>query len=542
MTRARSLLALAAMTALSTAAPLSCRGATALHFVVCFDFDASATIRLVRVRINNGEGVSITSSTGQEVTITSETPFPLRFSVYAAGNLNETVSVTVDALTNTGGPSMRADYSARAIARFVAGEVRTVPILVQRACTGMLMCPADQSCVNGACMAIEAATTAYAANATCGASTGDASTGADATANGDGGQCPAGGIALNVALGTEVTRVTNVAVANNGMPNSGLFRVAAIGQTATGSKLFFANVRMGTAPVIEGSVNSSPLEGSGRALSFTRSTVVAATDARLYFSANGANATLLSPWNNATASGPIAGTFAGMIGNEVQICGFANGNLTCKSYSESAGTLTALAMDPPPVPMTVGDATFTTIEESGVMTAPLVGAIRTANSLGRCTVVSMGMMPSCTLLTGLPMFSAATAGFTAPSIAAQSLAVALVDTSGAVRAAVVASGAATPTLTSLGAAASGSPLAVATASTGELLVAANERNRVSLFRMLNDGRPGPQSTIATSNVGAEPVALRRAETVPPLGEQFVLAHANGANTVQVRLVAAGGCR
>jgi hypothetical protein len=192
--------------------------------------------------------------------------------------------------------------------------------------------------------------------------------------------------------------------------------------------------------------------------------------------------------------------------------------------------------------MTVGDASFLTIEESGVMTAPLVAAIRTTNSLGRCTVVSMSTMPSCSLLMGLPTFSAATAALTAPSMAPQSLAIALVESSGAVRAAIVPNGASAATLSPLGSTAAGSPLAVSTASTGELLVAANERNRVTLFRMLSDGRPGPQSVIATDNLGAEPVALlRRAEVVAPLGEQYVLAHANGANNVQVRLVAAG-CR
>lgn len=543
MSRARSLLALATMAALTASAPLSCRGTTALHFVVCFDFDAASSVRLIRVKINNAAGVSLTSSTGQEITVTSETQFPLRFSVYATSSVNEAVSVTVDALTTAvmGGPSMRVDYSARAIARFVPGEIRTVPIVVQRACTGMIQCPADQSCVNGACMAVEAATTAYAANATCGEANTDASVNMDATVPVDGGDCLTALPALTIPLPQDITRVTHLAVASNGAPGSGVFRVAALAQSSMGpNKLILARARLGANPALESMPGSSAIVGASRALSFTRSTVIASTDTRVYFSADGNNATLLAPWNDGVGTAAIAGTFAGMGGNEVQICTFLSGNLNCKSYSEGVGTLTSLAMDPPPVLMSVGDATFLSIDESvTTMSTPLIGVIRTANSLGRCAVVSMGTMPTCATIMGLPSFTAATAALTSDT----GLAIATVDNANLVRAAVVPSTLGAPSFVSLGNAAANATLTAAVSSSNDVLVAASDNNRVSLLRRFNDGRAGAPSAIAVNAASGQPIALlRRSESLPSLGEHFVLAYLAAPNLLQVRAIPAAGCR
>jgi hypothetical protein len=144
MTRARtSSRTLAAVAALALATT-SCRGATALHFVVCLDFDPAALpLRTVRVKINNASGVSLTGSAGQEVTITDASQFPMRFSVFASGNQSEALTVSVEALTNMrpmGMGATPADITARISTSFVAGEVRTVPVLLERSSRGHHVC------------------------------------------------------------------------------------------------------------------------------------------------------------------------------------------------------------------------------------------------------------------------------------------------------------------------------------------------------------------------------------------------------------------
>jgi hypothetical protein len=531
MTRARTAsLALAAVAALATS---SCRGATALHFVVCLDFDPAALpVRTVRVKINNASGVSLTGSAGQEVTITDASQFPLRFSVFASGNQSEALTVSVEALTNMRPMGMGAtpsDIIARINTSFVAGEVRTVPVLLERSCAGVL-CGPDQTCRSGGCATAMVTSDTYASGATCGASDGGVEAGAS-----DAGSCPAD-LTVDLRLGADITRVTHLAIGQRANGPAGSLRVAAIATSMASANLIVGDVRLaGGALVADGAITSSALDSAGRSLSWTRTSVVAATQSRVYHGTTGTGLSALSAWDSQVGTGPIAGTHPGMDMNELQICTFVGAQLTCRAYSEATGVLVASAMAPPPINTSLTDATFVSMSTFGG-TTPLMAAFRTSTAVGRCVLIDTAMNPPSCQPVALPPFTSATAALTANA----DLAIAFVSSS-MLQAAIAPAVGASPQWINLGAIAADAAIATASAA-GQQLVVATMATGVALHRVAQN-RAGPPTLVPTTTTGPQTIAaLPVAQNIAGVGERFVIAYPSANNVVELRLISTSACR
>lgn len=550
MTRLRSWLALGAIAAMASG-PMACKGTTALHFVVCLDFDTAVQpLRTIRVKITNAAGLSLTGTTGQEITITSETQFPLRFSVMPSGSLSEELSVVVEAVYNDGRPTgmtSAANITAWMNVRFVPGEIRTIPVLLQQSCAatfGMgggsgMMCVAPLTCVSGQCVSATLADDQYgpySPAATCGASTSDAAT-SDATAGADGGSSCAGpDNVVSIALPGPIDAINAIAVGAGG--SAGSVRVAALARSQGALRVYMATADwQGGSWRTSAMPASSMINGNPVSLSFTRSGAVIATTAGAWFSPNGMTITPLTDAPTPT-SPMIAGLYMGGAGgspaNEVQLCSFVASGLQCRVYTEpSVGLVSAVA--PPMFPFATSNHVMLSIEN---FDAPvLAGAYRWANGVGRCNVLEMGGMPSCTNI-ALPPYASATASLTAT----KALAIATVNGSGELFAAVLDATATMPNLVGVGRV-NGSPaLTTSSASSNELLVAASEANRLSVFRLNATTTPATPVFFATAGaVGAPVASLTRAVTLSGLGEAHIVAVASGG-AVQLRAIAANTCR
>lgn len=549
MTRLRSLLALGAITAMATG-PMACKGTTALHFVVCLDFDTAVQpLRTIRVKITNAAGLSLTGTSGQEITITAETQFPLRFSVVPSGSLSEEISVVVEAVYNDGRPAGMAgaaNITARMNVHFIPGEIRTIPVLLQQSCGGAssmtggggVMCQPTQTCVNGQCVSATLSNeqyTAYSAAATCGGSTSDAAA-ADATVPTDGGaSCAGPDNAVNITLPGQIDAINAIALGTGG--SQGSVRMAALARSQGALRVFMATADwQGTSWRTSAMPASVMLSGNPISLTFTRSGFVAATTAGAWFSPNGSMLTQLTDAPAPTSpmvAGLYMGGAGGMPANEVQLCSFASTGLQCRVYTEpSVGLVSAVA--PPMIPFTVNNHVLLSIENFD--TPALAGAFRWANGVGRCNVLDMGGMPSCTNI-NLPPYASATASLTA----AKALAIATVNGSGELFAAVLDATATMPNLVNIGRVVGSPALTTSSASSSEVLVAASEANRLSVFRLNGAVAATPAFFPTASIVGAPVTSLTRTVTLSGLGEAHIVAVASG-NTVQLRAIAANTCR
>jgi len=84
-----------------------------------------------------------------------ESAFPHSFAARPGDNNAEEVTITVTARKRTSSSMTVGDFVAErtVVARFVSGEVRTVRVVLEAACVG-IMCPPGQSCVGGMCTSV----------------------------------------------------------------------------------------------------------------------------------------------------------------------------------------------------------------------------------------------------------------------------------------------------------------------------------------------------------------------------------------------------
>ncbi|MBL8678765.1 MAG: hypothetical protein JNK05_06350 [Myxococcales bacterium] len=564
----RSHFAMASLVALATVAS-SCRGTTALHFVVCLDWDhrtfAQQQLENVRITVINAQGRNIPSA-GETISVTADTPFPLRFSVYSSSDPRETISVRVEGIFGAATMGRPAELTTTVRASFVPGEVRTIPVLLQRGCANFAgmggmggsppVCPDDQTTcrvVDGArqCVSINVDSTRYESGAAsmCGAFA-DGSVPTDATVDvqrptdGGGGMCEGTPVDITFS-GPMPTRITHLTIARASTP--GQWRVAAIGDTPSGTHLYTTTVSAsGPTLVPAGPAFGAMLADPATGLGFSSSGVYVTTSRQVVFSTDGRmlqplptfpmlNAPVLAGDLNTMMAGPL--TF---------VCGVDSGaNISCARYTTTGGVPVPFTgtMPPAPPPLPTG-ASSPVLQSLTVIGMPsnLVAGLRTANGFARCAVLSPTMQFGC-------------ANAMRPNNAASILVpddnttvpYALVSPTGQVEAGIATYTAGSPpslsmplqpTMLSTGAG-SASISAAYASSSRNMLVVTSEANRIVFSRRRGNGTASMATVLPTGgpNVIA---ALPTAENVAG-GEQFVVVNSAGSTRLQVRFVSATQC-
>lgn len=563
----RSRFALASLLALAPAVS-SCRGTTGLHFVICLDWDHRDTsmqqLQRLRVKVVNSQGVYIPSEDGQLIEVTPETTFPIRFSLYATGDSRQDVTVTVEGLFSA--TPRTPELVARARASFVAGELRTIPVQLQRGCvnpmtmgmTGMpMICPDDTTTcrvIDGArqCVPISTESTRYdnGAASMCGAFadgsvTTDASIDVQRPVDGGGGMCE--GAPLEIALTPTPMRITHIAVARGSSAQQ--WRIAAVGQLP-GTTQLYATTISATGPMLVGSgtPSTSVLADPATGLGFAPSGLYVTTSRQVVFSTDGRAVQPLPsfPLLNAPVYAGEITPMAGMGMPLSFVCGTDSGaNISCSRYTINSGTPVPFtgSMPPAPPPLATG-LTSPTLNSLAVVGTPgkLAVGLRAPDGFARCTVLDPTMQVGCAR--AMRANNAASIVLTEDNV---TVPYALVTATGQVEAGVAmyVSGtpptfAMPPSPTALGAVSGGSTISAAySAATGNMLVVTSEMNRIVFSRRNNMGRAGMQSMLATS--GADVIAaLPLAELVNGV-EQFLVVHSAGNGRLHARLVSATQC-